>query len=494
MTLEEYARLDATHLAGLVRAGKVSPAELAHLARSAIARCDPALHAVVEVYGGVPAEAASADAPFGGVPFLQKDAGASEAGRKQEFGSRLAAGRVATHDADLTRRFRAAGLCTVGRSASPEFSLSLSTESVLRGPTRNPFDPSRIAGGSSGGAAAAVASGMVPLAHATDAAGSIRIPASACGLVGLKPSRGRVSHAPDAGEPVMGMDAEFVLARSVRDAAGVLLAVAGAAPGDPAPAPSWSDAQRGALERLARGAPGPAPGRLRVAVCTSAWGGYPVEPEVEAATLAVADDLAALGHTVEQDGPTFDYDAFVWAAGVGWALGFDVLLDEIARETGRTVSDTTLEPVTLQLYLEARRLTAHDVVRAEAERNRVARSAAAFFERYDVLLTPTLLRVPEPLGKYAQSVPHPDFASFFRLCDEAGAFLPLFNATGQPALSLPLAWSSAGLPIGMQFAARHADEVTLLALGATLEELRPWHGRLPAVHAAHGTSADRERA
>lgn len=207
--------------------------------------------------------------------------------------------------------------------------------------------------------------------------------------------------------------------------------------------------------------------------------------------MAVADDLAALGHTVERDGPTFDYDAFVWAAGVGWALGFDVLLDEIARETGRTVNDTTLEPVTLQLYHEARRLTAHDVVRAEAERNRVARSTAAFFERYDVLLTPTLLRVPEPLGKYAQSVPHADFASFFRLCDEAGAFLPLFNATGQPALSLPLAWSSAGLPIGMQFAARYADEVTLLALGAALEELRPWHGRLPAVHAAHGASVDR---
>ena len=526
MTLDEYAHLDATALAAQVASGAVSAAELASLARDAIARANGALNAVVEVYEDAPGIAAGSGtttgassgassetnaahlgARFAGVPLAFKDAGASQAGRKQEFGSRLAEGRVAPRDADLTRRFRAAGLVPVGRTASPEFSLSLSTESALRGPTRNPYDPDRLAGGSSGGAAAAVASGMVPLAHATDAAGSIRIPASACGVVGLKPSRGRVSHGPDAGEPLMGMDTEFVLTRSVRDAAGMLLAVAGASPGDPSPAPDWSDPERATLERLAAGVEPVAPRPLRIAVCIEPWGGYAVDPEVEAATLAVADDLSALGHAVEGAGPTFDYEALLWAAGVGWALGFDRQVDAIARETGRAVEATTLEPVTLQLYREAKRLTATDVARAEDERNHVARATAAFFETYDVLLTPTLLRLPEKLGKYAQTVPHPDFASFFRLCEEAGAFLPLFNATGQPALSLPLAWSTEGLPIGMQFAGRYASEAPLLALASQLERLRPWHDHLPPLHVTRqaagppgrassgtGTATGRERA
>lgn len=491
MTLEEYARLDATALASFVRTGEVSAADLASLARAAVALANPALNAVIEVYDDAPATVVGALAGadhqpaggrFDGVPLLFKDAGASQVGRRQEFGSRLAAGRVADHDTELTRRFRRAGLVPVGRTASPEFSLSLSTESVLRGPTRNPYDPERLAGGSSGGAAAAVASGMAPVAHATDAAGSIRIPASACGLVGLKPSRGRVSHGPDAGEPLMGMDTEFVLTRSVRDAAGMLLAVAGAAPGDPAPAPDWSGAERTTLEHLAAGTETSGPRSLRVAVCVTPWGAYDVDPEVTAATLAVADDLAAMGHAVEPASPTFDYEALLWAAGVGWALGFDALVDDIAAATGRPVDASTLEPVTLQLYHEAKRLTATEVARAEAVRNEVSRDTAAFFETYDVLLTPTLLRLPEPLGKYSQSAAHPDFASFFRLCEEAGAFLPLFNATGQPALSLPLAWSTGGLPIGMQFAGRYADEVTLLSLAARLERSRPWRDHLPPLH------------
>jgi amidase len=505
MTLDEYARLDATALAALVASGAVSAAELASLAGDAIARANGPLNAVVEVYEVAPgtgaatgtatgANAAPRGAPFAGVPLAVKDAGAAQAGRKQEFGSRLAEGRVAPRDAELTRRFRAAGLVPVGRTASPEFSLSLSTESALRGPTRNPYDPERLAGGSSGGAAAAVASGMVPVAHATDAAGSIRIPASACGVVGLKPSRGRVSHGPDAGEPLMGMDTEFVLTRSVRDAAGMLLAVAGASPGDPSPAPDWTDVERTTLERLATGTEPLAPRPLRLAVCTAPWGGYAVDPEVEAATLAVADDLSALGHPVEVASPTFDYEALLWAAGVGWALGFDLQVDAIARETGRAVDESTLEPVTLGLYREAKRLTATDVARAETERNQVARATAAFFESYDVLLTPTLLRLPERLGRYAQTVPHPDFASFFRLCEEAGAFLPLFNATGQPALSLPLAWSAEGLPIGMQFAGRYASEATLLSLAAQLERLRPWRDHLPPLHVARVAADTRGRA
>lgn len=483
MTLEEYARLDAVGLAHAVARGEVTSAEAAALARAAAARVNGVLNAVVEIYGDEPDAVGPGEGPLAGVPLLYKDAGAAEEGRLQELGSRLAVGRVAPVTSELARRFRAAGLTPVGRSASPEFSLSLSTESALRGPTRNPWDPGRSAGGSSGGAAAAVAAGVVPVAHATDAAGSIRIPASLCGLVGLKPSRGRIGHGPAAGEPLMGMDTEFALTRSVRDAATLLTALSGAAPGDPVVAPPFDRGQRDALAALAAGREAP-PGRLRVAWTVDAWGGYPVDPGVAAATRDLAEELAATGHHVEAASPTFDYDAFVEAAGVGWALGFDVLVDEIAAERGRPVDASTLETVTLRLVEEARELRGADVARAESELNAVRRGVAAFFGRFDVLLTPTLARPPEPLGVYRQDAPHPNFASFFRHCDRSGAFLPLFNATGQPALSLPLAWTPDGLPIGMQLVGRYGEEVRLLELAAELERARPWRDRRPRVHAA----------
>ncbi len=497
MKLDSYTTLDATALAELVRRGEATPAALAEAALAAVEAVNGTLHAVVETYperaagaappgGAAPAGARSAGAPpagapFAGVPFLLKDFGAAEAGRPQTCGSRLLAGRVAREEAALARRFRQAGLVVLGRSAAPEFALSLSTESALYGDTCNPWDVTRLAGGSSGGAGAAVAAGIVPAAHGTDAAGSIRIPASACGVVGLKPSRGRVSHAPSAGEPLMGMDTEFVLTRTVRDTAALLDAVAGAEPGDPAPLPRPA---RRFVEELA-----PRPDPLRVAFTLDAWGGYEVEAEVAAATAAVARLLEAMGHRVEEASPRFDYDAFVDAAGVAWALGFDVLIDGLARDAKRAVGPDTLEPVTLRLLEGARSLTGADVARAEAVFNRIRRDVAAFFGRVDVLLTPTLLRLPEPLGRYSQSVEHPDFESFFRLCDEAGAFLPLFNLTGQPAVSLPLAWSASGLPIGMQFAARVGDEATLLRLASQLELARPWAGRRPPVHAGGAAAA-----
>lgn len=489
VTLDEYARLDAVGLAHAVARGDVTAAETAGLARAAAAGVNGVLNAVVETYGGEPVGSGPGTGPLAGVPLLYKDAGAAEAGRLQEFGSRLAEGRVASVTSELARRFRAAGLTPVGRSASPEFSLSLGTESRLRGPTRNPWDPDRSAGGSSGGAAAAVAAGVVPVAHATDAAGSIRIPASLCGLVGLKPSRGRIGHGPEAGEPLMGMDSEFVLTRSVRDAAALLAALSGAAPGDPVVAPPFGPAERDTLATLAAGREAP-PERLRVAWTVDAWGGYAVDRAVAEATRSLAEDLAAMGHDLEVASPAFDYDAFVRAAGVGWALGFDVLVDEIAAERGRPVDASTLEPVTLRLVEEARGLRGADVARAESELNTVRRGVAAFFGRFDVLLTPTLLRPAEPLGAYRQDAPHPDFAAFFRHCDRSGAFLPLSNATGQPALSAPLAWSPEGLPIGMQLVGRYGEETRLLALAAELERARPWRDRRPGVHAAAPTGGD----
>jgi amidase len=486
-TLREYAAADAVALAALIDCGDTTPAELADLARRAYERVNPRINAVVELYEELPEQphprdgshshsGVTAAAPLGGVPFLRKDYGSPEAGRRQECGSRLLEGRVSAHDGELMARFRRAGLQILGRTATPEFALSLSTASIAQGATHNPWRPDLLAGGSSGGSAASVAAGVVPIAHATDAAGSIRIPASACGIVGLKPSRGRVSHAPAPPAPVLGMDVEFAGCRTVRDAAILLDLVAGAAPGDPSPAAPPVRPYRTDL-----GAP---VGGLRVGWTTRPWGGYRVDTEVAGATEEVARLLEELGLVVEEDTPSFDYEAFVGAAGIGWALGFDRLLEGHAAEMGRPLDGSTLEPVTLALYEQARRLRGRDVAWAEEALNGVRREVGRFFTRYDLLLTPTLLRPPEPLGVYSQSAPFADFDAFFRACDQAGAFLPLFNATGQPALSLPLAFSTAGMPLGMQLVAPVGREDLLLRLGYVLEEARPWRHRRPAIHAA----------
>lgn len=485
MDLNRYALLDATSLSEAVRRGETTPAELAALALEAARSVNEGVNALAETYDEVPDDLESnrrpplgAEAPFRGVPFLFKDAGATEAGRRQEFGSRLLRGRVVRESSYLAQRFLKAGLVPIGRSNVPEFTLSLSTESQLNGPTRNPWDPSRLAGGSSGGAAAAVAAGVVPVAHATDTAGSIRIPASACGLVGLKPSRGRISNGPQAGEPFMGMDTQFLVSRSVRDTAGLLDELSGAESGDPFLIASPARPYRKEV--------GAGVNPLRLALSVTPWGDYPVDPEVAAGTERVAAELAEMGHEVELATPQLNYDAFVEAALVGWSLGFDLALEDFARAMGRPLNTETLEPVTLRLYEQARELTAHQVARAETVFNRIRRDFGRFFERYDALVTPTLLQKPEPIGKYSQSVEHPDFESFFRLCDESGAYLPPFNLTGQPAISLPLLWSESGLPMGVQIVGRMADESLLLRLAALLEGSRPWAERRPPVHVVRG--------
>jgi amidase len=472
--LSEYVDYDATGLADLVRRGEVTANEVLEAAWAAHAADGGRLGAVVERYDDVVAEPASPDAPFCGVPFLMKDAGAAQAGRRQEYGSRLLRGRVSPASSHLARSFDEAGLLTIGRSAAPEFSLALCTDSLLHGPTRNPWDPERSAGGSSGGAAAAVAAGIVPLAHATDAAGSIRIPASACGCVGLKPSRGRVSHGPEAGEPLMGMDTQFAIGRSVRDMAALLDAVSRPFPGDPAPLPPPA-------RPFAEGALRP-PSRLRIGWTRDAWGGFPTHPEVAAATERCARLLEALGHDVERVDLPLDYDAFVDAALTGWALGFDDAVAALAHEAGRTLDEDLLEPVTRTLLEHARQLQAADVARAERTANRLRRSLAAPFADVEVVLTPTLLQLPEPLGTYALDAQHPSFEAYFRHCDRSGAFLPPYNLAGNPALSLPLAWSSSGLPIGLHLVARHGDELTLLQLATLLEAALPWRDRRPSLH------------
>jgi amidase len=468
--LDRYATTDALGLADLVRAGELSPAELAELALAGCARVNDRLGAVIETVSPTPAEGGS---PFRGVPFLLKDLGATAAGVRSEWGSRLAAGSTADHDSELMRRFRAAGLVLVGRSAASELGLLPVTETALNGTTCSPWSASHSAGGSSGGAAAAVAAGIVPVAHANDGGGSIRVPAACCGVVGLKPSRGRVSAAPDAGDPILGWAVEFAVTRTVRDTAALLDAVAGSSPGDPYVIASHG---RPFLDEV--GAP---PGVLRVAVCAESWSRIPVDPENAAAAAASGELLAELGHDVTEASPDLDWDAFLAVETPVWAATGAHGVQALAAAAGREPSGDTLEPITLALYEHGLRVTAGELLDAIDGMNAISRRVARLFEDVDVLLTPTLPGPPLPIGAF-RARPGESTAEIAAGWERHETFTSLFNLTGQPAISLPLHHHASGLPLGIQLVGRFGAEATLIRLAAQLEEALPWRDRLPPIH------------
>jgi amidase len=478
LSLAEYASYDGLGLAELVRRGEATPRELALLAVEGAARVNPSIRALVETF----AEKAEllrddevAAGPFRGVPFLLKDLGGIEGGVPCEMGSRLARGFVPEGDTVLGARFKQAGLVSAGRATTSEFGIAGITETLAVGRTCTPWSPGHMAGGSSGGSAAAVAAGVVPVAHASDGGGSIRIPASACGLVGLKPTRGRISPAPRASFPLSGWSVGFAVSRTVRDTAALLDAVHGPASGDVLVIPP---PERPFLEEV--GAP---PGRLRVAFCREPWSGKPGHPEVARATEETATLLAELGHDVDEDAPPLDWDPFLDAMTDMWAAHTAHGIQAIADTLGREPGPDNLERVTLSFYEHGRCLPIGAFLGTLDAFNDVCRRAAPFFDAYDVLLTPTLGSLPAPLGTYdpdAELSPR----EFFDAWSQLESFLPLFNCTGQPAISLPLAWSASGLPIGMQLAARFGEEATLLSLAAQLEEARPWRHRRPPIRVA----------
>ncbi|MGE0121092.1 MAG: amidase [Dongiaceae bacterium] len=476
MNLGDYARHDGLGLAALVRKREVSPRELCRLALDGVAAVNPRLNAVIETFPErVPASDDVPPGPFAGVPFLVKDF-PIEAGVRGEMGSRLAAGFAPDRDSEIMTRLRVAGLVNLGRTAASELGLAALTASVHAGITRNPWDPARSTAGSSGGAAAAVAAGIVPIAQGGDGGGSIRNPASFCGLVGLKPSRGRISLAPDEGYPYSGMTVVFALTRSVRDCAALLDAVAGPAVGDPfeipAPARPW-------LEETARPA-----GRLRLAFTARAWSGLPVDPEVARATAATAAACERLGLAVTEAAPAFDYDAFLAAQIDLWCAHTAASIDAVARALGRAPSEANLETTTWAVYRAGKEMSASRFLAAEAVYNEVTRAVAPFFRRHDVLLTPTNTALPLPLDRHDLNAPGATVRDLFDHLAPIETFTALFNATGQPALSLPLHWSRAGLPIGMQLVGRFGDEAALFRLAAALEQALPWRERRPAVHVA----------
>ena len=479
---DEYRSHDAMGLAELVRNGDASPSELLDVAIGLVDELDPSLGAVVYRWDDDARKLAASgapDGPFRGVPFLLKDLYADMAGKPMSNGCRLFKDHVSDADSYLVEAYHKAGLVIFGRSASPEFGLTTTTESILHGKTRNPWNLEHTAGGSSGGAAAVVAAGIVPAAHASDGGGSIRIPASCCGLFGLKPTRARVSAGPKAGEGWSGLSCNHVVSRSVRDSAALLDATAGERPGDPYFAPPID---RPYLEELDANT-----GRLRIHYTTKAFNGAPVDPAcVEAVERTVAL-CKELGHELAEATPDFDREALTFATRVIVGSNLVASVKEGVEALGRDFDAESFDPIDLVeplAWQNARGVLSLDPsAYATAVRivHAVGRSVASFFEGCDLLLSPTMASPPLPIGELALT--HPEPRKYLENLLQSIGFTQLFNVSGSPAMSVPLHWSEQGLPIGLQFAAPFGDEATLFRLAAQLEEAAPWADRRPGVSA-----------
>ena len=467
MQLHEYAQYDAIGLRDLMRAGAVSATEVEAVARHALEVANAQLNGLALPLF-TPALEHAADGPLAGVPFLIKDSGPMAQGVPFFIGSRSLEGLVSRLDNELMRRFRAAGLLTLGLTTVPELAISFSTESVKHGPTRNPWNLQRGVGGSSGGAAALVAAGAVPVAHGNDGAGSVRIPASCCGLVGLKPSRGRTPCGPDTGEALFGAACEFGLTRTVRDAAQLLDAIEGPAVGDKYTAPPPRGAYADELELE--------PVRLRVAVTTRAWSGAAVDPEVAAAATSAGFLLENMGHIVTDASPAVDWDAVMHSS-----VGQIAAVAAPFLSAARPPDPNKLEAVSRQVLADMKDLSALDLVTVFDAQNRVARSVGAFFSAHDILVTPTLGQLPAPHGTLQYDNPDHTIRSWVKSLFDYGPFTAVFNISGQPAISLPLAQSDSGLPIGVQLVAPYGREDLLFRIASQLEQNMPWRDRTPRL-------------
>jgi amidase len=453
---------DATALAAAVRRREVAPAELVEEAARRLETVEPRLNAFVTTcFEEALAEARGAlpDGPFRGVPIAIKDL-TDTSGLRTTYSCRALAENVPAQDAAVVRRLRQAGFVVVGKTNTPEFGTTAVTESELNGACRNPWDLSRTPGGSSGGAGAHVAAGVLPLAHGSDGGGSIRIPASCCGLVGLKPSRGRVSAAPH-GDGALPLTQHCPLAWTVRDAAGFLDAVAGYEPGDlfRAAPPARPFAEEAGAE----------PGRLRIAVTVEPPIPYPVDAPCADAASDAAELLAGLGHEVVEATPPWRDEGLLERFGYLWRMGPGVYGVPFER----------LEPLNRALAEAAAATPALDYLGAILALQRFCRRAVAFWDDVDAVLTPTLAKLPVPVGW----VTEPDDPwEQFRRAAEFTPFTAFANLSGQPAVSVPFATAS-GLPVGVQLVGRVGDEATLIRLAAQLEQARPWAGRRPPVAA-----------
>ncbi len=474
LSFEEYRRLDALDLAQLVRSRKVTETELLETALARARAVNPAINAITgddEDHARRAIAAGLPQGPLTGVPWLLKDLGVTLKGTVTTGSLSYTRNLVARQDSTYVERCLKAGLVTFGKTHSPELGLSPSSESRMWGATRNPWDLTRIAGGSSGGAAAAVAAGIVPVAHATDGGGSIRIPASCCGLYGLKPTRARTPVGPTRGEGWGGAAVGHVVSRSVRDSALFLDATGGPAPGDPYAAPHHP---RPWLDEVAL-----PPGRLRIAVSTKPAFDIPVHPDAIAAVADAARLCESLGHIVEEATPVLNGPEIMHAQGVVISANIAATIDEIAEALGRKPEPADVERATWFRIETARRTDAPAYARAITTLHMTGRKLAAFMQDYDVILQPVATQPPLKLGVLDMDREDPQ-----TLLRELFAFIPytgIYNITGQPSASVPLYWNADGLPIGTMFTTRFGDEATLLRLSAQLEQARPWKDRFPPL-------------
>jgi amidase/6-aminohexanoate-cyclic-dimer hydrolase len=472
----DYDAFDALGLAELVRRGEASPDELLDAALARTEAFNPRINAVVLVQEETARRSIAAglpDGPLRGVPFLIKDLGCEAVDFPANDGSKLRANTRYPRDSAIFARLRAAGLVTFGRTTAPEGGIGPATEAaVYGGPTRNPWDLDRTPGGSSGGAGAAVAAGIVPAAHGSDGGGSVRIPASCCGLFGFKPTRARLPDGPYAGEGWAGMAIDGFLTRSVRDTAALLDACAGPDLGAPYWAPPLSQGHLAAIARP--------PARLRVALCDTTLTGAPVAPEPRAAAQDAARLLEALGHRVEPARPDCDTPGMMRAwtkiVACGTALGV------LKALRGRPLAEGDVEGVTRGAVAYAATLSGADYLEAVGEIHAFGRAMAAFFENWDVLLTPTLAQPPAEIGRFRHALE--DYVGYRMgpgMVFDYSPFCAAFNASGQPAASVPLHWTPEGLPVGVHLAARFGADEDLIALCAEIEHARPWFDRRPPL-------------
>lgn len=473
MKVSEYTRYDATGLAELISTNEVTVEEVREAALRAIEEVNPQLNALVGESFEEPLSY-SQDGPFAGVPFLIKDLVLHAKGVPTRSGTRMTGdGITFPYDTELMARFRRAGLATLGRTTTPEFGFNASTEAVATGPTRNPWDPSQSPGGSSGGSGAMVAARAVPIAHANDGGGSIRIPAAVNGLVGLKPTRGRVPLGPDFGEALNGAAVEFAVTRTVRDCAALLDAVHGPSVGDKYYA---VPPDRPFIEAV-----GASPNTLKIAFTAEAWSGVPVDDECVKAVEESATLLEELGHDVTEASPELDVEAFDTANSRIWFAFLAAAVSTFSQVTGVRPSLESLEATTLACYEAGMDLKALEMMEVDALQNRITRSVSSWFLDYDVLLTPTLAHATFPLGLLDANDTSLDARGWYEKIFTHVPFTALFNMTGQPAMSLPVMNTEDGGPVGIQLVARSGEEPTLLRLAAQLEEARPWIDRRPAV-------------
>jgi amidase len=473
--ISEYGSFDGLGLADLVRRRQVSPIELVDAAIDRIENLNPLLNAVIFKSYDEARQRANAPltGPFAGVPFLLKDILGFKKGWPTRQGSAFVPAIRSPHDSTLVMRYEAAGVIALGKTNVPEFGLLPISESTLYGPARNPWNPRYSPGGSSGGAAAAVAAGIVPVAHANDGGGSIRIPASCCGLVGLKPTRGRTPLGPDFGDIMGGLLVQHVLTRTVRDSAAMLDATAGPSPGDPYHAPLPPSSY---LDLIAAQPP-----RLRIAFSMTDPFGRAVHAQCRMAVKKAAMLCASVAHHVEEAAPPIQTDELVPSFMSIWAGGLASLIDSVARETATCPSVHDFEGLTWSLYQYGSTVSAAQYLAGWSALHRAARRIANWFEKYDIWLTSTLTRPPAEIGEF-ETVTTDWMAGYEPFIDYA-PLTALQNATGQPAISLPLHRTPGGLPVGVQFVGRFGAEDLLLQLSAQIEQAHPWNGLRPAIQA-----------